>query len=69
MMSRHVHVLGWGFGSVVVETAGGMVFRVPRIANVHLAFERQRALLAVVGSAGTGRCPAAALAHGPLRRF
>lgn len=42
-------VLGWGFGSVVVETAGGIVFRVPRIPNVHLAFDRQRSLLAAVG--------------------
>jgi aminoglycoside phosphotransferase (APT) family kinase protein len=42
-------VLGWGFGSVVVETAGTIVFRVPRIPNVHLAFERQRSLLAAIG--------------------
>jgi aminoglycoside phosphotransferase (APT) family kinase protein len=41
-------ILGWGFGSVVVETAGGVVFRVARIPGIHEGFEWQRAFLEVV---------------------
>lgn len=41
-------VLGWGFGSVVVETAGGVVFRVARIPTVHEGFQWQRDFLEAV---------------------
>jgi aminoglycoside phosphotransferase (APT) family kinase protein len=41
-------VLGWGFGSIVVETAGGVVFRIARVPGVHEAFERQRDALQVL---------------------
>lgn len=42
-------ILGWGFGSVVVETVGGVVFRVARIPGVHEGFEWQRDLLMAIG--------------------
>jgi aminoglycoside phosphotransferase (APT) family kinase protein len=43
-------VIGWGFGSVVVETAGGIVFRLPRLPRVHEKFERLQALLTAIAS-------------------
>ena len=42
-------ILGWGFGSVVVETAGGVVFRVARVPEIHEGFAWQRELLAMLG--------------------
>jgi aminoglycoside phosphotransferase (APT) family kinase protein len=41
-------ILGWGFGSVVVETAGGVVFRVARVPRIHEGFAWQRDLLAAL---------------------
>lgn len=62
-------VLGHGFGSVVVETAGGMVFRIARIPGVHEAFARQRDLLAVVGPRVPAAVPQPKWLTGPCEGF
>lgn len=41
-------ILGWGFGSFVVETAAGVVFRVARVPGIHEGFAWQRDLLAAI---------------------
>jgi aminoglycoside phosphotransferase (APT) family kinase protein len=62
-------VLGHGFGSVVVETASGIVFRIARIPGVHEAFERQRDALAVLAPLLPAAVPQPKWLTGPCPAF
>jgi aminoglycoside phosphotransferase (APT) family kinase protein len=62
-------LLGSGFGSVVVETAGGIVFRIARIPRVHEAFERQRDALHVLAPLLPAAVPQPKWLTGPCAEF
>jgi aminoglycoside phosphotransferase (APT) family kinase protein len=62
-------MLGSGFGSVVVETANGLVFRIARIPGVHEAFERQRDALQVLAPLLPAAVPQPKWLTGPCAAF
>lgn len=62
-------MIGWGFGSVVVETAGGIVFRIPRLPRVHRGFARQQALLTAIGPHLPAAVPQPRWLTGPCDAF
>ncbi len=62
-------VIGWGFGSVVVETVEGIVFRLPRVPRVHENFERQQALLTAIAPRLPAAVPLPRWLTGPCESF
>lgn len=62
-------VLGWGFGSVVVETADGIALRVPRLPRIHRGFERQRGLLTAIAPHLPAAVPEPRWITGPCDAF